>query len=93
MEDRTKKFLLGGAALLGSALFGWYFYEKKHHPQPVPRTNSISKSLWMQILKDQEREFYPILKMTSDLSKEYLKELNMMPTSEIMQQTLLGDCK
>lgn len=95
MEDRTKKLLIGGAALLGGALCGWLFYEKRH-PHLVKRSKSISKSLWIQILKDQEREFYSILKLISELSKDYLERLrqaNMLPTPEAMQQALFKDCK
>lgn len=69
MEPRTKSLVLGGAVALGCALCGWYLYRKSKgvkESKPKP----ISKILMIQIMKEQEREYYAFMRVTAQIFKE-----------------------
>jgi len=57
--------------VLGGALCGWYLYGKS---QTVKEDTPISKELMIQILKEQEREAYPIFKCLYSISTEILNQ-------------------
>ncbi len=91
MGDRTKNLLLGGAALLGSALCGWYIYEKCH----TEKVTQISTGLLIQIMKEEEREFYPILKVLAEFSKEYWEQAKQKKISlslEAIPEMITKEC-
>ncbi len=71
MKTQTRNLLLGGAVVLGGALSAWYLYGKS---QPVKEYKPLPKKLIMQILKEQEREYYPIFKCTCGIFMEVLKQ-------------------
>ncbi len=72
MKTQTRNLLLGGAVVLGGVLSAWYFYNKS---QPVEESTPISKEIVIQIIKEQEREFYQVFKCVNSIYRDIVKNI------------------
>ena len=90
MEPRTKSLVLGGAVAVGCALCAFYLYRKSKSTPKKPKP--ISKALMIQILKEQERECYPFLRVAAQIFKEAsIKRGQMIQHMSFAEQTNLRE--
>ncbi len=94
MNTKTRNALLGGALLFGGAFYAFYLYKKNQARVAFEKEfKPVSKQLILQILKEEKRELFPLIRYVAQTSKQAVEESEGKLTYEVFQKFLLTNSK